>query len=214
MNKDLDQPTTWNRLFTELTENSWDTLYRFSLSLHGNAPEAEDLVQQTLLKALVKFPAFFLTHYDTEDPTAASLVVQAAENDVPIKQHIQNWLMKIAKNTFLDSVGHSSRKRSHVSLEDWQENDAPSQLRLSQDDKNSDASGSNLADMEKEFFRLALDDDWLKKFEGLNPRQRSVIFLVAEEYSYKEIAQLLDIPMGTVMSTLSRALAKLKKSAD
>jgi RNA polymerase sigma-70 factor (ECF subfamily) len=214
LNKDLDQPTTWNRLFTELTENSWDTLYRFSLSLHGNAPEAEDLVQQTLLKALVKFPAFFLTHYDTEDPTAASLVVQAAENDVPIKQHIQNWLMKIAKNTFLDSVGHSSRKRSHVSLEDWQENDAPSQLRLSQDDKNSDASGSNLADMEKEFFRLALDDDWLKKFEGLNPRQRSVIFLVAEEYSYKEIAQLLDIPMGTVMSTLSRALAKLKKSAD
>lgn len=214
MSRHQHHETTWNRVFAELTEESWDTLYRFSLSLHGNTPEAEDLVQQTLLKALVKFPAFFLTHYDTEDPAIAMQKARSLESQTQVRQHIQHWLMKIAKNTFLDTVGHSSRKRSHISLEDWQK--GPSTDKVTEANESSPISmpNENLADAEKEFFRLALDDDWQKKFEELNPRQRSVVFLVAEDYSYKEIAQLLDIPLGTVMSTLSRALTKLKKSAD
>jgi DNA-directed RNA polymerase specialized sigma24 family protein len=66
---------------------------------------------------------------------------------------------------------------------------------------------------EAEFFNHALDDNWIEKLSELSAKQRSILYLAAEEYSYKDISQILDIPMGTVMSSLSRTVSKLKKLA-
>jgi DNA-directed RNA polymerase specialized sigma24 family protein len=58
---------------------------------------------------------------------------------------------------------------------------------------------------------MAMDDGWKLKLQDLTSRQRSVLFLSAEGYAYKEIATVLAVPVGTVMSNLSRALQKLKR---
>jgi RNA polymerase sigma-70 factor (ECF subfamily) len=207
-------PTTWNHLFVQYSEHAWDSLFRFSVSLCKDENEAEDLVQQTLLKGLQALPTFFKNNYAAE--TVEDAVSSAGrQGDSELRAHLLNWLLKICRNVFLDSRGRAHRKYSHFSLDDWQEED------------NQDATGQtvssaaasqhptelNLSDAENAFFKDALDDDWKERFEHLNARQRSIIYLAAEDYSYKEIAQLLEIPIGTVMSTLSRAIAKLKKPA-
>lgn len=207
------QPKSWNELFVLHSESAWNSLYRFSLSLCKNESEAEDLVQQTLLKALQALPAFFLGNYSADTFEAALSAVQR-QGHPEFNQHLLNWMLKICKNTFLDSQSRASRRYGHMSLEDWQEDvdsaggstGAETLLRSSMQ-----ADASTLNEAEREFYDQALDDDWKERFDQLNPRQRSVIYLAAEDYSYKEIAQLLEIPIGTVMSTLSRTLSKLKK---
>lgn len=205
------QAYSWSAVFLAHTEKSWDNLYRFAFSLVQNAPEAEDLVQQTLVKALSGLPAFFATNYQVEEPRQALELVQRVDA-TSIEKHLLNWMMKITKNAFIDERQKSSRRLSHKSLDDWDEADfrqdshsSPAEVRLLSE------KGTSLAEQEAEFFKEALDDGWVERFEKLSPRQRSIIYLAAEEYSYKEIAQILDIPIGTVMSTLSRTVAKLKK---
>lgn len=209
-----NHPTTWNQLFVEHSEQAWDSLFRFSLSLCKDENEAEDLVQQTLLKGLQALPAFFKNNYSADSIEDAQRCIER-QGTAELRAHVLNWLLKICRNVFLDSRSRAQRKYNHFSLDDWLEED------------NQDASNhspttihpqhtpteDNLNDAENAFFRDALDDDWKERFEQLNARQRSVVYLAAEDYSYKEIAQLLEIPIGTVMSTLSRALAKLKKTA-
>jgi RNA polymerase sigma-70 factor (ECF subfamily) len=203
----------WNSFFTSQTEKSWDSLYRFALSLTRNEPEAEDLVQQTLIKALTGLSAFFKTNYQIESPQAAIELAHRIEPAI-LEHHLLNWMMKIAKNSFLDNINRSSRRLTHVPLDEWNESEAESVSQTSGSHaEQGRISSQSLAQMEDEFFNQALDDDWLEKFETLNAKQRSVLFLAAEDYSYKEISQLLDIPLGTVMSTLNRAISKLKKSA-
>ncbi len=205
------QVSSWSAVFLAHTEKSWDNLYRFAFSLVQNAPEAEDLVQQTLVKALSSLPSFFDTNYQIKDPKKALELLQKADAQ-SIEKHLLNWMIKITKNTFLDERQKSARRLSHVALEDWDEAGSfPSVSPSPGQPHGSDNASPTLAELETEFFKEALDDDWVERFEKLNPRQRSIIYLAAEDYSYKEIAQLLDIPIGTVMSTLSRTIAKLKK---
>lgn len=194
------------------TEASWNTLYRFALSLAKSEAEAEDLVQQTLVKALTHFPSFFETNYQLSSPES---IVEFSKNTdgEALAKHLLNWMIKIAKNTFLDELNRSSRKIRHISLDDW---DDASPLELRSDDSLPHSTAhpqKSLSEMEREFFEKALDDDWSEKLSSLSPKQKSVLFLIAEDYSYKEIAELLDIPIGTVMSTLSRTVAKLRKTA-
>ncbi len=205
------QAYSWSAVFLAHTEKSWDNLYRFAFSLVQNAPEAEDLVQQTLVKALSGLPAFFSTNYQIENPQVALELLQKADA-ASIEKHLLNWMIKITKNTFLDERQKSSRRLSHVALEDWDEREsiANSEDHSFHNHGSGDAPQS-LAERESAFFKEALDDSWVERFETLNPRQRSILYLAAEDYSYKEIAQILDIPIGTVMSTLSRTVAKLKK---
>jgi len=206
----------WNEVFQQHSEVVWDSLYRFSLSLTRNQSEAEDLTQQTLLKALQALPGFFKANYFVETPEELDkLASETMTQD--LQKHLLNWMIKIAKNSFLDSRNRSTHKLNHISLEDWSESEdffhLSSTAEVGRTHPKQQLTPDSLSQLENDFFELALDDDWQKRFEDLNARQRSIIFLSAEEYSYKEIAQLLDIPLGTVMSTLSRALSKLRKSA-
>lgn len=208
------RPTTWNQLFVAYSEDAWNALFRFSLSLCKDENEAEDLVQQTLLKGLQALPTFFKNNYSAESIEDA-ISCADRQGDTELRAHLLNWLLKICRNVFLDSRSRAQRKYNHFSLDDWQEeeNHDATDHSLATATANRHPTDSNLSDAENAFFKDALDDDWKEKFEQLNARQRSIVYLAAEDYSYKEIAELLEIPIGTVMSTLSRAIAKLKKTA-
>lgn len=213
--------TSWNQLFVKYSEPVWDSVYRFSVSLCRNEADAEDLTQQTLMKSLHALPTFFKNNYSVESESEAEAAA-ARQGLAELRSHLLNWMLRICKNTFLDSRSRAHQKLKHISLDDWFE-----ESEFSENQKSAAPSGTpnghlktinesseSIADAEKAFFEQALDDEWKERFASLNPRQRSIVYLAAEDYSYKEIAQILEIPIGTVMSTLSRALSKLKKPAD
>jgi RNA polymerase sigma-70 factor (ECF subfamily) len=63
--------------------------------------------------------------------------------------------------------------------------------------------------------REAVAQSMLQAFERLNPEQRSLLLWVTVEgLSYQEVAQILDVPIGTVMSRLSRARAALRRLGE
>ncbi|MEN9826127.1 MAG: hypothetical protein RI953_1872, partial [Pseudomonadota bacterium] len=194
-------PKTWNQIFLLYSEASWDSVYRFSVSLCKNEAEAEDLTQQTLLKSLQSLPSFFRANYAANtEPEALEAARRQGESE--LRTHLLHWMLKICKNTFLDERSRASRRYSHTTLEDWGEESFASTEPLENHSHSaSQSTDGNLVSSEKLFFEQALDDDWKTRFDELNPRQRTIIFLAAEDYSYKEIAQLLEIPIGTVMST-------------
>jgi RNA polymerase sigma-70 factor (ECF subfamily) len=208
------QVTSWNSFFTQVTQSHWDSIFRFLLSLTHQEADAEDLLQHTLLKALKGFPEFFKTNYQANE---LSLAVMLTQNDTSnnIPQHVHNWLMKIAKNSFLDSIQRSSRKLRHFPIEEWDESEHSHDLAESGHQRFSSMNhrSTSYEESEAEFFNHALDDNWIEKLSELSAKQRSILYLAAEEYSYKDISQILDIPMGTVMSSLSRTVSKLKKLA-
>jgi RNA polymerase sigma-70 factor (ECF subfamily) len=209
--------TTWNDLFVLHTEDSWNSVFRFSLSLCKNESEAEDLTQQTLLKGLQAFPSFLKNNYSAETLRDAADAAQR-QGFPEFQAHLLNWLLKICKNAFLDSRSRASRRYSHMSIEEWGEEHEASQSlngheQAHEPEMKTAIARSSLADDEQRFFEQALDDGWKERFDTLNAKQRSIVFLAAEDYSYKEIAHLLEIPIGTVMSTLSRSLSKLKNQA-
>lgn len=211
-----DKQANWNEIFVAYSEPSWSSLFRFSMSLCRNHSEAEDLMQQTLLKALQAVPNFFSHNYSASTPDEAILAAER-QGLSELRVHLLNWMLKICKNTFLDSRSAARHKLNHLSIEDWDESPDAASDRTggpSQQPPLSKVGPETLKSQEDAFFEHALDDEWKERFEELNPRQRSIVYLAAEDYSYKEIAQLLEIPIGTVMSTLSRALGKLKKNAS
>jgi RNA polymerase sigma-70 factor, ECF subfamily len=145
-------------------------LYNFAHWLAGNREEAEDLVQETYVKALKGFSSF----------TPGT--------------NFRAWMYRILRNTFLTS---RTGLRASVSLDD-EENpiaepaaaENPESLLLSQLDRTQ--------------IRGAL--------EKLPVQQREIILLCdIEEMSYKEIAETLGVPIGTVMSRLSRARGALRE---
>lgn len=209
----------WNAAFVHITRPQWDTLLRFAHSLTHVRHDADDLLQTCLLKGLQSFPRFVEVNLPgVQTPEEASRAFQRPENAL----HLRNWLFKILKNSFLDTCARSNRTSgeeafeatsvNHEHVEGGWHGQAARAFQVEVDFSGADkVSEAELASLERDFFRAALDDDWKKRFALLSPRQRSVVFLAAEGYAYKEIAAVLDIPIGTVMSNLSRSLQKLKK---
>jgi RNA polymerase sigma factor (sigma-70 family) len=208
----LQGSTTWNAAFVACSQVHWDALYRFAFSLTHDEAASEDFVQHTLLKALQGFERFAMVRVpEALSPSDVVLAMDAPDHEA----HLKNWLYRILKNTFLDE----NVKRKRARLESTVANlssleEVPSETNEHVPysfSSQSEISAVDLARFEKEFSSLALDDGWQERMETLTPRQRSVLFLSAESYSYKEIATLLGVPIGTVMSNLSRALQKLKR---
>ncbi|GAB3630150.1 hypothetical protein GCM10027419_50070 [Pandoraea terrae] len=123
---------------------------------------AEDLVQETLSKALRK------------------------SSQLRDLKALDGWLFSILTNCWRDHF------RKHVDMEDIDEID---ELNLASDLTPEDACAQNEV---VNRVRAAV--------AALPPGQRQVLTLVdLEEFSYSEVAEILDIPVGTVMSRLSRA---------
>jgi RNA polymerase sigma factor (sigma-70 family) len=182
------------------------------MSLTHNEAISEDLVQATLMKGLQSFERFVSTQFPgVLEPMEASRAIERPENAA----HLKNWLFRILKNTFLDENVKKRSTKYEISTGDSNdlENTPTSQVEqisfLPASDR--EATEQELQRFEKEFANLSLDDGWQAKLQDLTSRQRSALFLSAEGYSYKEISIILAVPMGTVMSNLSRALQKLKR---
>lgn len=104
------------------------------------------------------------------------------------------WLLSIAHNAHLDQVRREQR---------WTPL-APEQLEAARDALGADPGVD-----------LGLRLDMLAAFERMSPEHREVLMLVGvEQFSYAEAAEVLRVPVGTVMSRLSRARAALRLALD
>lgn len=203
--QEKSQSLNWNALFVEFSKPHWDSLYRFCITLTKDKISAEDLHQTALLKALGAFPRFFVK-YSTQLPCETSVRHLFSKSD--IQYHFKNWLYIIIKNSYLDQ-NNAAKKWSMAPISQLETIEHCQNNTISCASLNS-PNQKQLKEEQEAFYGIVLDDQWKKKFQMLNEKQRSILFLAAEDYSYKEIAYILDIPAGTVMSALSRAVQKLK----
>ena len=118
--------------------------------------------------------------------------------------NIKAWLFKIMTNIFINNYRQKSRKPSSVSYEDIDDNFLYHQL---------ENSKSKVADPEEVLFAKLIDGDVKEAIDELPEDFRMVVVLAfLEEFSYEEIAEIVDIQLGTVKSRLHRARKLLQKS--
>ncbi|MGB7599724.1 MAG: sigma-70 family RNA polymerase sigma factor [Candidatus Sulfotelmatobacter sp.] len=159
--------------FEELAVPLFDTLYNFAGWLVQNSNDAEDLVQETYLKALRSFESFQLG------------------------SNFRAWMFRILKNTFLSS--RSKLERRMTDAIDWEEDGSE----LAVDTRTPETILVNLINS-KQMQRAIID---------LPVHLREALILCdVEEMSYREIAEILSIPIGTVMSRLARARRAVRNS--
>jgi RNA polymerase sigma-70 factor, ECF subfamily len=165
-----DQPLAG---FEELAMPLFDPLYNFARWLVRNSSDAEDLVQETYLKALRSFASF---QPDT---------------------NFRAWMFRILKNTFLSSCSTVERRMNDamVSEEDGHE--------LAVDTETPETM--LMIRSSSQLVQHAIND--------LPVHYRQTLLLCdVEEMSYQEIAEVLSIPIGTVMSRLARARKAVRES--
>ncbi len=154
-------------------------LYSAALRMTRNGADAEDLVQDTYLRAYRGFATF-------SDGT-----------------NLRAWLFRILTNTFINTYRAKQRRPQETELADVED------LYLYRRIANIDASLS----AEDTLFNLFTDDEVKRALEELPDAFRLPVLLAdVEGFSYKEIAEMLDIPIGTVMSRLHRGRKAMQKA--
>jgi len=164
--------------FEDSTMPFVDALYNTAYRMTRNAEDAEDLVQETYLKAYRYYDKF------TEGT------------------NLKAWLFRILKNTFINSYRKKQSEPLRSAFADI-EDSFESQI-------SSEAKG-RLPNPEEDILADVLDEDVQRALEDLPEDYRMVVLLAdLEGFSYQEIAEILDIPPGTVMSRLYRARRRLE----
>jgi len=170
--------------FEELALPSLPSLYNVAYWLSRDATEAEDLVQETFLKALRGFSSF--------EPGS----------------NFKAWIFRILRNTYLTSRTGLAAVRT-VALEDELPSGADSQA------APYPAGAIDLQTPEINLIQLSDRAVLQAAIEKLPPPLLEVILLCdLEEMKYREIAQVLEVPIGTVMSRIARARAALRRSFE
>jgi RNA polymerase sigma-70 factor, ECF subfamily len=156
-------------------------LFATAMRMTRNRSDAEDLVQETYLKAYRAYERF-----------------EAGTN-------LRAWLFRIMTNSYINSYRKKQRRPYQTDLEDVQ--DLYLYRRL---------GGNELATLgqsaEDVLFDQITDGVILDALEELPDQYRTAVMLAdVEGFAYKEIAEILDIPIGTVMSRLHRGRKKLQE---
>ena len=154
----------------------FDSLFNFARWLTRNKEEAEDLVQETYVKALKGFESF-----------------QKGTN-------FKAWMFRILRNTFLTSrTGLAAQKTVYLEEEEG---------------VSGDVQAMSTMQTPETILLDRMSEQTMQTAIGELPVALKEILLLCEveEMSYQEMSEALAIPMGTVMSRLSRARAALKKS--
>jgi len=156
-----------------------DPLYNAAYRMARNPQDAEDLVQETYLKAYKYYDKF-------EEGT-----------------NLKAWLFKILKNTFINSYRKKQQAPPKADFADIEE----SFETIVRDD------GGGARTPEEELLEKVLDEDVQQAIEELPHDYRMVVLLAdLEGFAYKEIADILEIPVGTVMSRLYRGRRLLEEA--
>jgi RNA polymerase sigma-70 factor, ECF subfamily len=168
--------------FADVAMEHMPALYTAALRMTRNPSDAEDLVQETFLKAYRAFDHF-----------------QEGTN-------LKAWLYKILTNTFINSYRAAKRRPEKADVEDVE--DLYLYRRL--DDLRDAGTGRSA---EEELFDHITDDDVKEAIESLPESFRIAVLLAdVEGFSYKEIADITEVPIGTVMSRIHRGRRALQKA--
>ena len=167
--------------FADLAMPYMSALYSAALRMTSNAADAEDLVQETYLRAYRGFGGF-------KEGT-----------------NLKAWLYKILTNTFINSYRAKQRRPQLSDVEDVED------LYLFR--RLGGAEGAMAGrSAEDEVIDLFTDTEVKEALESLPDTFRMAVLLAdIEGFSYKEIAEIMDVPIGTVMSRLHRGRKQLQK---
>ncbi len=165
--------STRSPAFDELVLSHLDMLYAVAMKLTRNAADAEDLTQNTIVKALRFHDKFREGSY------------------------IKAWLLTILRNTFINEYRRKVRRPSQVPLTGTEPAPEPS----------PDPVGRRYEDVLE-----LLDDQVRRAIEELPGDFRDAVIMAdIEDKSYKEIADKMQRPIGTVMSRLFRGRKLLRE---
>ena len=168
--------------FAEQAMPLMDSLYSGAMRMTRNPADADDLVQETYLRAFRGFGGF-------QDGT-----------------NLKAWMYRILTNTYINSYRAKQRRPEESALDEVEDLylyrrlgglEAASMGRSAEDelmDTFSEAEVKHAVEDLPEVFRMA------------------VLLADVEGFAYKEIAEILDIPVGTVMSRLHRGRKALQKA--
>lgn len=160
------------RSFTADAMQHAPQLYSAALRMTRNPADAEDLVQETFLRAYRSYASF-------EEGT-----------------NLRAWLFRILTNTYINAYRAKQRRPQETDLGDVE--DLYLYRRLGRIDQAAMSAEDQLLD-------LFTDDEVKAALEELPDTFRLPVLLAdVEDFSYKDIAEVLDIPIGTVMSRLHR----------
>jgi len=168
--------------FVEQAMEHMPSLYSAALRMTRNPSDAEDLVQETYLKAYRAYPNF-------QEGT-----------------YLKAWLYKILTNTFINAYRAKRRRPEESDIEDVDE------LYLYRRLAGSEAADASRS-AEDDFLDHFTDDEVKAAVESLPEAFRIAVILAdIEGFSYKEIAEITEVPIGTVMSRLHRGRRALQKA--
>jgi RNA polymerase sigma-70 factor (ECF subfamily) len=170
--KDIDSKT--KQLYEDFQREAvphMNAVFNYALKITGDEDDANDLVQETYLKAFRFFDKF-------EKGT-----------------NCKAWLFRILKNSYINDYRKNVKEPNKVDYEDVQnfyENIQPNEISTNH--------------FEQDAFSKLLDDEITKVMSTLPEDFRTVIILSdIEGFTYEEISEFVDIPVGTVRSRLHRA---------
>ena len=153
-------------------------MYSAAYRMTRNAADAEDLIQETFLRAYRAFHQF-----------------QPGTN-------LKAWLYRILTNTFINSYRKQQREPQTISedeVEDWY-----LYSKMTEEGLEPSAEAAVIESLP--------DEDVQEALSSLPEQFRMAVLLAdVEGFSYKEIAEIMDVPIGTVMSRLHRGRKALEK---
>lgn len=176
----MDSEPTVTQALREEALEHIDALYRTGVRLTGNPQDAEDLVQEAYLRAFRGLHSF-----------------RPGTN-------LRAWLFKIMTNAFINDYRKRTRRPASTSLDGVEDYYLYTHLV---------DSGVQPEVVRPEDFVLhhLTDDVVLAALDSLSDEFREVVVLAdVEGFAYREIAEMLEIPTGTVMSRLHRARKRLR----
>src|SRR5919197_1666297 len=157
-----------------------DALYRTALRMTRSEADAEDLVQETYIRAL-----------------------RFREQFTP-GTNLKAWLFRILTNTFINTYRKRARAPETTELDDVDEFSLYRRM-------SEERAASSSPDPEREFLDGIVSSEVKEALADLPEKFRATVLLDVEGFSYKEIAEMLGVPIGTVMSRLHRGRKFLQR---